>query len=191
MKMKKWIIVISLIIVFCISVLCGFMIKSYINFSKKDSVNIAILADNSTKENSIDTSYYEQTVSPNCEVVMVQKYKKCGHSITQREEAPREIINLNKDKVQEYYNGWNIDSFKTDEIVVSRDNPGICEEHYILRESDGYISISTKNDIGEYIFKGLTDISVQYLPEDDLKKLEHGIEIVGRDNLNSFLEDFE
>ena len=48
-----------------------------------------------------------------------------------------------------------------------------------------------KNDIGEYIFKGLTDISVQYLPEEDLVKIQKGIEIVGKDNLNKFLEDFE
>ena len=77
------------------------------------------------------------------------------------------------------------------QIKLSRKSSGICSEHYVLRESDGYLSISCKNDIGEYIFKGLTDISVQYLPEEDLVKIQKGIEIVGKDNLNKFLEDFE
>ena len=67
----------------------------------------------------------------------------------------------------------------------------MCEEHYIVGVSDGYITISNKNDSGEYIFKGKTDIATQYLAEDDIHKLEDGIEIVGRENLNKFLEDFE
>ena len=191
MKMKKWLIVLSLILLFAISVFCGFMINSYINFSKKENENIAILAENTAEEESVDTTYVEITVSPNAEVILTENFKKCGHTITSKEEVPREIVNLDEDKVKDYYVGWSIDKFTSDEIAISRENSGICGEHYILRESDGYISISTKNDIGEYIFKGLTDISVQYLPEEDLKNLEYGIEIVGKENLNRFLEDFE
>ena len=191
MKMRKWLIVIALILVFALSVLCGFMVKSYINFSKKESENKAILAENNQENKAVNTASAEVTVSPNSEVIITQKFKKCGHTITKREEAPREIVNLNKEKVQEYFEGWSIDKFTSNEIEISKEVSGICGEHYVLRESDGYISISTKNDIGEYIFKGLTDIPVQYLPEDDLNNLEKGIEIVGRDNLNRFLEDFE
>ena len=189
--MKKWLVVLSLIFIFAMSVYCGFMINSYINFSKKDNENIAILAENTAEGKSVDTAYKEVTVSPNAEIIMTEKFKKCGHTMENREEAPREIVNLDEEKVKDYFKGWTINKFTSDEIDISRENNGICGEHYILRESDGYISISTKNDIGEYIFKGLTDIPVQYLPEEDLKNLEHGIEIVGRENLNSFLEDFE
>ena len=60
-----------------------------------------------------------------------------------------------------------------------------------MRESNGCISISCKNDIGEYIFKGLTDISTQYLSAEDLEKLQKGIEVIGKENLNKCLEDFE
>ncbi len=191
MRMRKWLIVIALILVFVLSVFCGFMVKSYINFSKKGSENNAILAENTQENKAVNTASAEITVSPNSEVIMTQKFNKCGHTVTKREEAPREIVNLNREKVQEYFEGWNIDKFTPNEIEISKEVSGICGEHYVLRESDGYISISTKNDIGEYIFKGLTDIPVQYLPEDDLNNLEKGIEIVGRDNLNRFLEDFE
>lgn len=189
--MRKWIIVILLIAVFMFSVIAGFIVKSYINFSKKEEQsNQAVLAEENV-EDVVDTNSTEEMVSPNAEVAKTQTYKKCGHTISTREIAPREIVNLNQEKVQEYYDSWNIDEFSSNEIVLSRSNTGICGEHYILRESDGYISISSKNDIGEYIFKGLTDISVQYLTEEDLASLENGIEIVGRDSLNKFLEDFE
>ena len=189
--MKKWMIVGALIFLFLVSVFCGFMINSYLNFSKKKDENLAILAENTIGGESVDTTYVESVVSPSAEVVITEIYKKCGHTIIKREEAPREIINLNEDKVREYYKDWNVDNFSGDEIQISRECNQICGEHYILRESDGYISISAKNDIGEYIFKGLTDIPVQYLPEADLQNLEKGIEIVGRENLNKFLEDFE
>ena len=188
--MKKWVIVVLIIALFVVSVICGFIINSFTNFSKKEEQNHAVLADNE-KEKTIDTSSYDITISPNAEVISMQKFGKCGHTTTVRAIVPREIVNLNKEKVQKYYEGWNIDEFTANEIKISRNNSGICEEHYILRESDGYISINRKNDIGEYIFKGLTDISVQYLPEEDLNRLEKGIEIVGKENLNKFLEDFE
>lgn len=188
--MKKWLIIVLCITLFIISAICGFIVHSFINFSENKGQREAVLAEEKNIE-TIDTSSLAETVSPNAEVVITQNFQKCGHTSTVKEIVPREIVNLNKDKVQEYYNGWNIDKFSSSEIKISRNNPGICSEHYILRESDGYISISCKNDIGEYIFKGLTDISVQYLPEEDLCKLENGIEIVGREKLNEFLEDFE
>ena len=189
--LKKWLIVALFIVVFILSVVAGFLVKSFINYSKKDEqANQAVLAEEKV-EDVVDTSSNDVIVSPNAEVVLTQKYTKCGHTVSKREIAPREIVNLNQEKVQEYYEGWNIDKFSSDEIILSRTNSGICSEHYILRESDGYISISCKNDIGEYIFKGLTDISVQYLTDEDLAELEKGIEIVGRDSLNKFLEDFE
>lgn len=189
--MKKWGIAFLVIVLFIISAICGFLVRSFINFSRGDEQkNEEVLAEEEKKE-IINTNSADSIVSPNAEVIITQYYKKCGHTRTVRDMAPREIVNLNKEKVQEYYKGWNIDSFAPNEIKLSRNNEGICSEHYILRESDGYISISTKNDIGEYIFKGLTDIPVMYLPEEDLEELQKGIEIVGRDSLNKFLEDFE
>ncbi len=189
--MKKWIILVLLFVIFIVSVIAGFMVKSYINFPKnKEESNRPVLAEEK-EEDVVDTISNEIIVSPNAEVVLTENFAKCGHTISTREVVPREIVNLNQSKVQEYYDKWNIDEFDSNEIKLSRSNSGICDEHYILRESDGYISISSKNNIGEYIFKGLTDIPVQYLPEEDLANLEKGIEIVGRESLNKFLENFE
>ena len=189
--MKKWIVGILLIAVFIFSVIAGFIVKSYVNFSKKDEKGEQAVLAEEEKKSVVDVSSREETVSPNAEVVLTQKYGRCGHVISVREIVPREIINLDREGVQNYFNEWNIDDFSANEIHLSKNTDGICGEHYVLRESEGYISISCKNDVGEYIFKGLTDIPVQYLPEEDLARLENGIEIVGRDSLNKFLEDFE
>ncbi|MBR3720720.1 MAG: hypothetical protein IKN09_03160 [Clostridia bacterium] len=191
--MRKWVVVLLLVIVFVLSVISGFLVRSFINFSKKEERgNDVVLADNNENDNQvIDTSSVNATVSPNAEVTMTELFKKCGHTVVTKEIVPREIVNLDIEKVKEYYKDWNIDEFNSNEIKISRTNSGICNEHYVLRESDGFISINVKNDIGEYIFKGRTEISVQYLPEEDLRKFEQGIEVIGRDNLNKFLEDFE
>ena len=189
--MKKWTIVILAIILFILSAISGFIVKSFLNFSKKDEVpNHIVLAEDDIKE-VVDTSNSDIKVSPNAVVVMTQKYARCGHTVTKREEAPRDIVNLGEDEVTKFYKDWNVDSFSASEISLSRNVSGLCNEHYIIGVSDGFISISTRNDSGERIFKGLTDISVQYLPKEDLAKLENGIEIVGREELNKFLEDYE
>lgn len=189
--MKKWVVCICILILFILSVVSGFIVKSYINFSdKKEESNQAVLA-NEKEQEVVKTSSTSETVSPNAKLIITETFQKCGHTVSIESDVPREIINLSRDKVEDYYKGWNIDEFNKDEIKISRKNKGICNEHYIIGESNGFISISVKNDIGEYIFKGLTDIPVQYLPEEDLQKLEKGIEIVGKDNLNKFLEDFE
>ena len=189
--MRKWGIIALIIILFVLSIVSGFFIKSAINFSRDKSEENNVVLANELEDESVKTGANDIMVSPNAEVITTEYFKRCGHTITKKEQVPREIVNLNEDKVKEYYNDWNLDEFTANEIKLSRKTPGICGEHYILRESDGFISISCKNDSGEYIFKGLTDISVQYLPEEDLKKLEKGIEVVGRENLNKFLEDYE
>ena len=189
--MKKWIMSILILVLFCVSVFAGFIVRSFANFSKGEKQHNDVVLAEKEGEKSLDAASKEETVSPNAEVVSTENYKRCGHTRTKREMVPREIVNLNKEEVQKIYDGWNIDEFSPTEIKLSRNNPGICDEHYIIRESDGFISINCKNDSGEYIFKGLTDISVQYLSEEDLQKLEQGIEVVGRENINKYLEDFE
>ena len=63
--------------------------------------------------------------------------------------------------------------------------------HYILREKDGFINIYYINENEEEILYKVTDVSTSYLGEEDIKELKEGIEVVGLQNLNQMLEDFE
>ncbi len=54
--MKKWVIVVLIIALFVVSVICGFIINSFTNFSKKEEQNHAVLADNE-KEKTIEKKY--------------------------------------------------------------------------------------------------------------------------------------
>ena len=77
------------------------------------------------------------------------------------------------------------------EIKETSGNLNDENKHYILREKDGFINVYYTNENEEEILYKVTDISTSYLGEEDIKELKEGIEVVGLQNLNQLLEDFE
>ena len=76
---------------------------------------------------------------------------------------------------------------------VEEASNNIAEEstHYLLKDVYGYIEVyylDEKNN--EYLYKK-TDISTEYLSEEDIDDLQVGIEVEGIEALNKMLEDFE
>lgn len=63
--------------------------------------------------------------------------------------------------------------------------------HYILKEKDDFINVYYINEDQEEVLYRVTDIGIEYLAEEDTEKLKQGIEVVGLQNLNQLLEDFE
>lgn len=65
------------------------------------------------------------------------------------------------------------------------------DTHYLLKDANGYIEVYyLGEDNKEYLYKK-TNISTDYLTEEDLDDLKVGIEVVGAEALNKMLEDFE
>lgn len=63
--------------------------------------------------------------------------------------------------------------------------------HYILKSENEIIKIYYINENGEEVLYRVTDISTKYLGDDDVNELKNGIEVIGAQNLNQLLEDFE
>lgn len=63
--------------------------------------------------------------------------------------------------------------------------------HYILKAKDNIINVYYINEKNEEVLYKVTDISIKYLGEDDIRELEKGIEVVGIQEVNRLLEDFE
>lgn len=63
--------------------------------------------------------------------------------------------------------------------------------HYILRGNDSVINVYYINENNEEILYKVTDISIKYLGEEDIRELEKGIDVVGIQEVNKLLEDFE
>ncbi len=139
----------------------------------------------------VETSSKEEIVSPTARIIMKQYYKKCGHTTQNEFSVPEDIINMNKKQVENYYFGWNVDSFSNLEIVISRENSGVCDEHYLVKDVDGLVNVYSVDENNNESLVYSTDIEIKYLPEEDHKKLEKGINIVGKDNLSALMEDYE
>ena len=195
-KAKTWFVLIACIIVAVIA----FVFVAYV-YNKKtarndEPVNIEKLSQvEEIKENSIyneiETSTSESKVSPNAIVNEKRYYKKCDHLIRETVDIPEELVNMSEEDVKKYYAGWNIEKYTPTEITIYKEFSGICNEHYVVKKNGDVLGIYIENDDGVEEWLEDTQIEIQYLPEEDIKNFEVGVKVVGKTNLNLFLEDYE
>lgn len=133
----------------------------------------------------------ENKVSPNAILVVKKYYPSCGHTTISYVNASEDIVNLSENQFKEKYAEWKIDGFSSNEIVISREEQGICNEHYLLQEEEGGLTIYSIDENDQQKLFQRTGIVVDYLPETDKLNLKNGIRVNGKENLNKILEDFE
>ncbi len=80
---------------------------------------------------------------------------------------------------------------KEKEIIEASKTISNENKTYILKAEHNIINIYFLNEKNEEVLYKVTDISTKYLGEEDVKKLEEGIEVKGSQELNQKLEDFE
>lgn len=161
---------------------------------KKNEVveNKMISTENQIMENTMNTnSIEEEKVSPKAVLIEKTKYKKCGHSIKQYSKVAEDIVNMTRQEVQKKYSDWLVEDFSSLEIIITREEEGVCDQHYLLKEKDGKIAIYILKENEQEELKEETEISTQYLTPSDLVKIQQGIRLYGEEELNSTLEDFE
>lgn len=119
----------------------------------------------------------------------------------------KNIQNKNNSKRNEIENGLNIaeegiedecteEFLKYDEELQANykeANSRIENEntHYLIKDQEGYICIYYLNEDNEELLYKKTNISTEYLSQKDVDDLAIGIEVIGIEELNKVLEDFE
>ena len=103
------------------------------------------------------------------------------------------ISEVNEDAVtDECIDEWDdYNEYMSHRVEEASNNITEQNTHYLLKDIYGYIEIyylDENND--EYLYKK-TDISTDYLSQEDKEDLKVGIEVVGIEALNKMLEDFE
>ena len=201
--MKKYVIGISVFILFVLGIILGFLIVK-LNSSETESVEIAQeseenIVDECTEEyqemieneNSIQkTSSSTEKISPNCSITFKRYYSDCGHTIEEYASVPTELVNKTEEDLQQKYEGWSIEEFSRNQIVLYREFDSECGEHYVLRDKDGKVTVYLKDGDSEEVVEE-TDIATEFLTETDKIELQNGIEVNGRVELNKVIEDFE
>ena len=191
---NKRIIFISIILGCIFSSIVGL---GFYRYTQRKTVSNGIVikqlasSEENVENDIVQTTSNEEKVTPTARIIMKQYYKKCGHTTENEFSVPEDIINMTKKQVEKYYFGWSIDNFSSQEITVSKENSGICDEHYIVKDIDGLINVYCLNNDNEESLVYSTEIETKYLPTEDRGKLENGIRIVGKDNLSALLEDYE
>ena len=197
--MRKWIIaIVTVILVIALGVAIGFFIGNQEAEDSPEILEDKVLAKQNkqeveeTNELWIATSRQEEKTTPSTEWILKTTYNDCGHTIEEKQNIPTMYVNLTKEELKEKLEKeWNIEKFSRGQVVLSRYQHGICKEHYVLREKDGYIAIYTLNQYDQEEFLEMTEISVQYLPELDVENLKQGIHVTGKKELNETIEDYE
>ena len=114
-----------------------------------------------------------------------------------KKNSSRNVINEEKEISSKYVTDECIDEWEDYALTVQEEikevNESLNDEnrHYILKEKDNYVNVYYINEDKEEILYRVTEIGTGYLAKDDVEKLREGIEVIGLQNLNQLLEDFE
>lgn len=195
--MRNFLLIVTIICIFVVSGICGYYIYEAATKSEVNENNISELAkvavENgvNTSAPSLLTSMVEEKVSPNATLIIKKHYSKCGHTTKDYAEIPAELVNLKEEEVKNQLSDWELKGFSASEVVILKELSGICNEHYVLRDKDGLIAIYTEDENGNETLQEITEISTDYLTDQDRLELKEGIKAIGKEELNSTIEDYE
>lgn len=201
--MRKSIIISAIIVLFILGTIIGIiMIKNSLPEEEKAEIaeqNTEEIYDECTdeyeemvKSNTLveETSSEGEKISPNCSIIFKRHYNDCGHTIEQYASISTELVNKTEEDLQKQYEGWTIEEFSRNQIILYREFDSECGEHYILREKDGKVAIYLKTGDTEELVEE-TEIATEFLTQTDRLELQNGIEANGRVELNQLIEDYE
>ena len=171
----------------------------YLNSSITDQLSLnnssfSSTANSTNMSNSLDTistSSTEEKVSPNAEFALKKYYNECGHFKFEYAKLPEELVNLTKEEVEDFYDDWEVEEFSANKVVLVKEISSLCDEHFIIKLGEKYVQIFHLESDGNLVLYKTTDISRDYLPAEDISKLEQGMYVFGEGKLNSIIEDFE
>ena len=162
----------------------------FLNESNKNILEAKDREENSISNEVLEASAIEEKVLPTAEFAMKKVYNECGHFKFEYAELPQELINLTEEELEAYYKDWEIEEFSPSKIILTKEINSLCDEHFIIKLGEKYVQVFHLEPDGNLVVYETTDISREYLPEEDIKKLEEGIYVFGEGKLNSVLEDF-
>lgn len=156
----------------------------------QDVVIRNVQEENSVDKNVIETVVDEVKLSPYAKMIIEKKFTRCGHTSIETIDIPSDLINMTEEEVQAKYENWEIKSFSTKSVSLYREIVANCNDHFVLKDKDGFLAIYedvTENDMN---LKEITDIDISTLPSGDIANLKNGILVYGKDELSGLLEDF-
>lgn len=145
----------------------------------------------SDNQNVVETNVKEVRISPNAFITFKETYEGCGHTKVDFVEVPEDFVNLSEEELKDKYSDWNIEKFTDTDIILSKDFEGSCDEHFIVKDVNGVVTVFKIKEDGTEEEYQTTDIATEYLTDTDKLEMEKGIRVNGKQNLNQLIEDYE
>lgn len=192
---NKIIFVICIFFIIVLGVLAGnYLYKYNTSVEKSSSANNLqenIIENKIRISDTIQTSTSKVKTTPNTLMIFKTYYTKCKHYINNYEDIDASAVNLTQEEIKEKYKGWKIEQFSEEQILLEREEEEYCNEHYKLKLEDGKVYIyiiDSNNNVTKWKD---TEITSEFLTEEDILRLKEGITVYGKENLSSVLEDYE
>lgn len=195
--MKRWIIFLIMLSIFLASIGIGyFYLNTRTDQRKESKTNDEYIfrTNNEFENETVNTKIdVEEKISPNAHITRTIFYKKCGHEISETELAQEKYINMTIEEFKDeiYKENYNLESFSNLEVSIYKENDGICPEHYVIGEEDGIVIIYKIDEEGETKLYDVTNIFLDYLPEQEREIIQNKVEFLGKEELSLFLENLE
>ena len=122
--------------------------------------------------------------------VIVYRYIYEDGSVSATEAtAPHFLIGYSREDVENHFANWQVDSFSTNRVVVSREAEEDEPTSFIIGEHEGRVAVFYVTQTG-VVLKEITDTPLSALTAEDRDKLENGIHVEGYNQMLQHLEDF-
>lgn len=141
--------------------------------------------------NSLETNSNEEKLSPNCLINLRNYYKTCQHTTNEYIDIPQNLVNKSKKDLENEYPDYEIKKYTSTEVILYKECEGECGQHFVLRNNNGKITVYKINENNDEEVYERTEISIDYLTENDKEEIENGIRVNGKEDLNQLIEDFE
>lgn len=189
-KEKKIVLIFSSVL-FLLSFLFGYFIMD--GKFKEESKLSAELQDDGP--NHMEIIREENRITPNTFIEERIHYKECGHLVSKVSLADDEYVNLTKEDLNDFLfaNEANLQliSFSNVKVVLWGEKNHLCQDHYIIGEKDGNITIFNIDENGERIVdKVFDEYPINVLMEVDQDKLREGIIVNSEEELSTILENY-
>lgn len=192
---KKIYIVICILIIIGLGIGIGIYIYD-INNINEENINNNMMQVN-TEENDIEITNtleivnQEEKTTPNTLIVYTTYYTKCSHYINDYQTIDISDVNLSEVDLKEKYSDWKITSFSSEQVNFEKEVEDFCNQHFKLKMVDDHIVIYQIDEENKEVEYEITEITSEYLTQEDILKLQNGITVYGKENLSSVLEDYE
>ena len=190
------------VMVCIIAIVLGFFVGKHLYKKEENNnnVNSQNTVTNTQTNNKIEeitnteipTSISEEKVSINTKIIEKVYYKECDHIIETPVKNVEKYINMDEEDIKKSFPGWEIEEFTPEKLVLYKQEEDFCNEHFLIKDVDGYVTIYTLNSLDNVLeILETTEIETKYLTDADKKNLIDGIKVYTKKNLNKVIEDFE